>query len=85
MQEIAQNALKAYSQIPGIGSETPSVQSIIDAYQRDGHGDSGLLMAILEAKKIEDEVSTHFLDTFACAILPAVLLIHGIITLVGFR
>ncbi|KAG0145323.1 hypothetical protein CROQUDRAFT_658759 [Cronartium quercuum f. sp. fusiforme G11] len=52
---IARNALRSYAQIPSIGPETPSVESIIAAYELDGHGDRALLVAILEAKKMEDE------------------------------
>ncbi|EGG02129.1 uncharacterized protein MELLADRAFT_110445 [Melampsora larici-populina 98AG31] len=54
-QRIACQALQAYSSTPGTQDETPSVISILSSYQRDGNGDAGLLLAILEAKRMEDE------------------------------
>lgn len=55
-QEIAHRALLTYSQAHGSVSETPSVESIMSAYKQDGNGDRDLLIAILDAKKVEDEV-----------------------------
>lgn len=55
LQRVACQALQSYGSTPGNQNETPSLISILASYQKDGNGDAGLLLAILEAKRMEDE------------------------------
>ncbi|KAH9818693.1 hypothetical protein DFH28DRAFT_1080603 [Melampsora americana] len=55
LHRIACQALQAFSSNPGTQNETPSVISILASYQEHGNGNAGLLLAILQAKRKEDE------------------------------
>ncbi|EGG02059.1 uncharacterized protein MELLADRAFT_66581 [Melampsora larici-populina 98AG31] len=61
LRRIARKALQDHRNMFGNPLETPSVESILEAYERDGNGDTKLLMAILQAKRQEDErVAAHY-------------------------
>ncbi|KAH9818687.1 hypothetical protein DFH28DRAFT_925478 [Melampsora americana] len=61
LYQIARKALQDYRKTFGNPLETPSVKSILEAYEKDGNGDTKLLMAILQVKRQEDErIAAHY-------------------------
>lgn len=62
LPDLARRAIDSFHQTSGPNLETPSIQSIMSAYQEEGQGDRELLLAILDAKRTEDEVRKRFFN-----------------------
>lgn len=57
VNQIAADAIRPRGARDPVFQVTPSLQSILDAFQKHGNGDQHMLQALLAAKKAEDEVS----------------------------
>lgn len=59
LTQLATEAVRGKSTKLGAGHDcSPSLSSIVESFKREGNQDRAMLLALLQAKKAEDEVSS---------------------------